>query len=534
MDYVWGELPILTNGGDPLSEQLLEVNAAIKLASLSKNSIVAAIKDLGQNPSKLETIKNAVIAAKPTYYWDRIVKPIAYEINKKDLPSITEATYRQKLGVIEPATENMPQGFDSPTDIRRPVALSRRVISYARRKGLKRSAHMAYRIGRTQLKKKTSKRSARKYVFISHPIDNSGAPLVLLRMINEFAKKFGSQNIVVVTPGVLPHHLKELKQMGIKVDKAALGIGDRIVDLQLGLNNDDFVIMNTLAIYPDYRGYILRALASGRIKHAYWFIHEDTAQIPFVASELTNEKETQLITDLANQGKLTLVVPSRRVQQDYMKLWKIKNVKVLPLYVDVADKYKLSRPSSDYSKLSFLLSGSPADSRKGQLMAMSAFYSFMKDYYEKSPNKYRDFTLNLVGIGDDYVSQQIKVIGKLLGKRLKIYESMPYEDSLAVTRSCNAVICCSLNETFALYVAEGMYMGHVLLRNNSAGMEEQLKDGVNGLFIDTTDIKQFTSAIERLLNKQISDDKLRQMGEASQAIIKPYSKNTYIKILDLK
>jgi glycosyltransferase involved in cell wall biosynthesis len=270
----------------------------------------------------------------------------------------------------------------------------------------------------------------------------------------------------------------------------------------------------------------MRALKSGRLNHAYWFIHEDTEQIALTARDLTEENEVSPIIKLANEQKLTLVVPSNKVMRDYKDLWKTNSVAVLPLNVDVPDKYKKLRSASDYSKLNFLLSGTPADSRKGQLLAMSAFYSFLKDYYEKFPGKYRDFSLSLVSIGDDYVSQQIKSAGKLLGNRLKIYPSLPYEESLDITSKCNAVICCSINETFALYVAEGMYMGHVLLRNDSAGMEEQLKDGVNGFYIDTKDVRQFVKSIEKLLNKKLTDDSLKTMGEASKKIITPYAKNS--------
>jgi glycogen synthase len=48
------------------------------------------------------------------------------------------------------------------------------------------------------------------------------------------------------------------------------------------------------------------------------------------------------------------------------------------------------------------------------------------------------------------------------------------------TATCNAVICCSFNEALPLYVLEGMSMGHIVLRNDAGGMEEQLAETVNG------------------------------------------------------
>ena len=100
---------------------------------------------------------------------------------------------------------------------------------------------------------------------------------------------------------------------------------------------------------------------------------------------------------------------------------------------------------------------------------------------------------------------------------------------MEISAKCNAVICCSLNETFGLYIAEGMLMGHVVLRNNSAGQAEQLQEGVNGYAIDHTDVVQFAGVLEKLLNKKTSSDKqLYEMGVHSKDIINKYGSNSYI------
>src|SRR5690606_15431348 len=133
-------------------------------------------------------------------------------------------------------------------------------------------------------------------------------------------------------------------------------------------------------------------------------------------------------------------------------------------------------------------------------------------------------------IGDDYVSQQVRAIGdSFLGSKLKLHPSVPRNEALDITANCNAVICCSLNETFGLYVAEGMLMGHIVLRNNSAGVDEQLRDGKNGYAIDHKNIKQFASKIEKILNKETSsDESLRKMGLKSQHMMKAYSQTNYV------
>src|SRR5690606_4458691 len=125
----------------------------------------------------------------------------------------------------------------------------------------------------------------------------------------------------------------------------------------------------------------------------------------------------------------------------------------------------------------------------------------------------------------DYISQQVKIIGEsILGNRLHIYPPLPVEEALEVAHHSNVVMCCSLNETFGLYIAEGMAMGHVVLRNDSAGVDEQLSEGENGFLIEA-DVDQIASRIEKLLNKSTSNEELWKMGGASQKIASKYLHN---------
>jgi glycosyltransferase involved in cell wall biosynthesis len=208
----------------------------------------------------------------------------------------------------------------------------------------------------------------------------------------------------------------------------------------------------------------------------------------------------------------------------------VSRTKVINLHVEVDEKYKIPRKADDFESLNFLLSGTAGDGRKGQFLAISAFYRFQKEFADKHPERYRNFKLHLVAINDDYVSNQIKWTAEsLLGNKAVIYPSLPKAKALEITSKCNAVVCCSLNETFGLYIAEGMLMGHVVLRNNSAGVDEQLEDGKNGYLIDHTDIKQFSEAIAKLLDKTtLSNELLIQMSLRSQSIITDYGKNTYL------
>jgi glycosyltransferase involved in cell wall biosynthesis len=531
MDFVWGELAMITNGGDPLSEALLEHDSAIRLPSLSANALSDSIKQVYEKPAILKKVQERMIQQKQRYQWPGLLKPVVAVINEDFYPHVDEVAFRDRLGLTDTTTGQPQENLQPQGRSRRYVGLARKSIGYAKRKGLRRSAKVAVTIARNAAKSKV-RTSGKQYVFISHPINHTGAPLVLLDIVQEYAEKYGAKRIRLVAPGITTEQARDLKKRGIKIDKAALGIGFRVIALQLGLHKNDFVLMNTAAIYDNYRNFMFHALESGKINHAHWFIHEDIEQLPVVAQELVlNTNLRARIDKLINQEKLSVIVPSKRVQADYNEFFDTKLVKVVDLRVEVDDKYVLPHPVSDYDTIRFLLSGTAGDGRKGQLIAISAFYSFLKNFYEKAPEKYRRFQLHLVAIGDEYISQQIKTIGRsLLGDSLIIYPILPKNEALDISAKCNAVICCSLNETFGLYVAECMAMGHFVLRNDSAGIDEQLKEGVNGLRIDSNDVEEFAAALEKVLNKSTySNEQLQQMGEASQEIARIFSTNSYLE-----
>jgi glycosyltransferase involved in cell wall biosynthesis len=135
---------------------------------------------------------------------------------------------------------------------------------------------------------------------------------------------------------------------------------------------------------------------------------------------------------------------------------------------------------------------------------------------------------------DDYISKQILSIGStVLGERLRAFSAVSHDKSLEITRDCNAVICCSFNEALPLSVVEGMSRGHIVLRNDAGGMEEQLDEGVNGFRIDGTDIRQFAGVLARVLDKRtMADSRLQTMGRASQELVNRLLIPSYVDALE--
>lgn len=390
------------------------------------------------------------------------------------------------------------------------------VLTKARQHGLRESLSLAGDIARTRIGRLGDRRKS--FVFLSPPLNNSGAPLILMEIVHEFAVRRGAESVRLLVPRSPDRSSEPSVPAGVRAERAAEALSPHLVRVQLDLRRDDFVFMNTAALPKNYFDVVLDSLRSGRLSHAYWYILEDVEQLSNLAPSLLQPEIRTSIAELATGGRLTLLVLSKKVKANYDELFGTSETRVLPFKGALAGKEKAPLPAAHYSSLRFLMSGKPTDGRKGHHTALAAFHEFMRAYYDASPHQYRPFTLTLIGMTDDYISRQLLSIGStVLGDRLRAVPTASHEMALATTRDCNAVICCSFHETGPLFVLEGMRYGHVVLRNDAGGMEDQLDDGVNGYWIDSTDIRQFAGVLARLLDKRtMSDSQLQMMGQASQ------------------
>ena len=519
MDFVWGEIPMITNGGDPLSDSLIAANAAIKLTDTSEKTLYKELQALIADKKHIKALKKAVAEQKKLYYWHRVVKPISTIINSDYKPYVTEKEFKldNHLQAIEPQAAS--------SRIKKLIKAPRKVAGIIKRKGVKRSAAVAYSTVANRLKRSVAATEGKKYFFFSHPIDYTGAPLVLLDAIEDFAKKVPTQNISLVYPGGEKALVGRMRKLGISLDKAVMGVGGRIIRAQLGIKKDDFVLLNTVAIYPNYRDTVLWMLETDQLNEATWFIHEDKPELRFGE----DKGLVQRIAKLVGSGKLKVFVPSQQTAKEYNDYFSTNKIRPITLRVAVPEQYEAKRKASDFDTLRFMLSGTSTDGRKGQLLAITALAKFQTEYAAKNPDHYRDFSLTLLAVGkDDYVSSQVRSIGKgLLGDKVTFYETKPKDEAMKLTSECNVTVCSSLNETFGLFVAEGMLMGHLLVRNKASGYHEQIIDGKNGYLVDTDDVDAFTKTLEKILNKKQTNADLKKMSDASFEMAKKFKDANY-------
>lgn len=85
VDYIWGELPIVSSGGDSLSEMLESKNAVKILKNNGSEEIFKSIDELYKNPSKILELKKNIVKVKKSLYWDTLTRDLAKFIKKGDI-----------------------------------------------------------------------------------------------------------------------------------------------------------------------------------------------------------------------------------------------------------------------------------------------------------------------------------------------------------------------------------------------------------------------------------------------------------------
>lgn len=536
IDYVWGELVMLSNGGDPLSDLLIDAGAAIRLEGITEDDITRAVSTVvGRS---IDDERRNLVAVKQRFFWDVVVEPLLPHITSEARPYLAELERRGELA--QPRVTGVA-ALQPPTGkVGKVVGKGRTAINIARTKGVKASLDVAMEVARNQAIARSRKAVApvrppgKRYIFVSHPIDFTGAPLVLLDIAEEFAAEYGAKSVQILAPTVEAALQRRIARSGIRTTRSVFGFGDRFLSQQMPVDYDDFVLLNTVAIFDNYRDYVFRLLESGKLRRAYWYIHEDIEQLALVGTTLLTSSARDQVTKLATEDKLVILTPSQRVSKNFSELFGTTHVHTVPVRVEVDDALRTERPAEDFETLRLLLSGNPLDGRKGQFLLLAAVEYFETKFRQPNPEQYRDIAVTLVAVGDNYVARQLKAIGSsVLGERFKAVPSVPKDEAMALSRAANVSVCCSINETFALYIAEGMLMGHVILRNDSAGREEQLRDGENGYFV-TDDVKQFAEQIEKLASRNTTNEQLAAMGRRSQEIAEPFTKGSYLtEILSL-
>ncbi len=518
VDFVWADLPILTNGGDPLGEMLINNNAAMRLKGLSASDIENSIREIAKDKKRVAEYKNNIPAIRKNLYWDVATKSLTDAITSHSKPK--DFQIRSEMVVV---SENQGGRL---LKLRTKI---RKVPNYYRKHGL-RATVLTINTKISDKVQHTTGAGVRRdpgLMVISHQLDLSGAPYVLLDIVKQITKDpelKSKLDFRTFTP-IAKENIRTLNSIGVK-PKVYL-------DKNIGFTyaKGDIVLLNTFAQSSVLIDSVLSALEKDTIKKVFWYAHEATP-INFI-----KPYEARRIHRLLQQDKIVIYATAQDCMDKYVDFFNTpKNIVKMPYKFDIPKEDFRSLKAKDFDKLKFVLPGTVSDGRKGQMPVLYAFIDFYINYYKKNPEKYRDFVLNFVGLDKDFLSQQVVLNGKgTLGDHFEYHPKVTRERNLALTREANVTLCYSLQEALPLFVYEGMAYGHPIIRNESSGEVEQLKDGVNGFKVNSNDFGGLVKSIEKILNKATTTNKkLEEMSKVSNQIALEATQNKYIVIDDIK
>lgn len=518
VDFMWADLPVLTNGGDPLGEIMLEHNAAVRMASLEPKDISESIiKFLGNDKTKIHQLAQNMHKLKADFYWDTVTKDLAETIVKH-----VRARDLETMGIYSAAHGNSGH---TRSRAGRVIAKARKVPAYAKKHGRKATMLAITELVKGKINTKISGGSARKepaYIFVSHQLDMSGAPFIAIDMALDF--KAANKNIEFYT--YLPAHNENFA----KLNKA--GIKPHVLmnkDMVPHFIQGDTVILNTVAHSEVSKEAVFWAAESGVLKQVIWYLHEDDPELLF------RPDEQKRIRKMLESGKMRILVPAHKIWKNYINYFETnKSIILLPYKHAVPAEYKRVLKAEDFSdKLTFILPGTVSDGRKGQLPIFYALVQFYERYFKESPETYRNFELIFVGMTDDFLSRQILAHARALGDHFETHGKVTWTQNLDIVAKANITICYSIREALPLFVFEGMAAGHPILRNDSSGMEEQLFENKNGYLLDSNDYDQVITTFEKLLNKKkTSDATLAAMSAYSNKIALQQEENSYTRAIE--
>lgn len=520
VDFTWANLPILTNAGDPLGDHLIEMSAASKLTSLESAGIAKDLRKLLQTPATLKAMQKQLSEIKSAFYWDIVTELLDAKIQTHDKSS--DLTNYGMYDIV------MPAATGSRGKIRKVVSKAKQIPAYRRKYGTQSTYFALRNIASQQMKKRLPGKLVNtdpKLVVISHQLDMSGAPFVLLDAMKALKQKYPEMSLDFYTFN--PAHKINI------ADLNKLGIKPRILlsrESSPAFNSGDVVLLNTVGYSNQVKESLYENLQNGTIKKLVWYVHEDEPELIF------SKEETKLISTLLESGKIEIVTAAVLTRDHYREHFGNKSaINIQNYQVVTPKKYHRKLKANDFKdKISFSLPGTMGDGRKGQLPIFYAFADFLKETYEKNPEDYRDFELVYIGMHDDFLSRQIERHAvKGLGKRFISYGRLTKEECMDIIMKSNATVCYSIRECLPLFVFEGMSAGHPILRNDCSGMEEQLVDGKNGYYLDSSDYEQVKQTLEKMLNRKKTPDLLlEQMSKKSYEISISQEKNSYLPMIE--
>jgi glycosyltransferase involved in cell wall biosynthesis len=320
-------------------------------------------------------------------------------------------------------------------------------------------------------------------LFVSHETTLSGAPIQLVHLAGWLHEQ--GWDILVVTPDHGPIS-DMLAARGVPTVVETTLLTDLThVWLRQQCQRFDVIVANTIASWPAIRAAHLER------KPSLWYLHETLVAIrliraiPEMASALT-------MADL-------LVTPTRQTARIYQGLTEAP-IEVVP--------YGIPRPQAEASE--------PGEETR--FLTLASF----------EPRKGQDVLATAIGKLDAAVRKgcRFKMAGRVLDEEfyaelrkavagfpeVELIDALEHADALKLLNETDVLVLPSRDETMPIAILEAIGLSKAVISADVGGVREWLRDGMNGLLVETENAGGLAEAIRKCATDHRLVERLKAAG----------------------
>ena len=309
-------------------------------------------------------------------------------------------------------------------------------------------------------------------LFITHSLNNTGAPLVLWDAINACKKAGHIIDVVAMEDGPLREVMERNGIFATVADSflTELAMWQRI------FSKYDAVIANTLVCIE-----AVYALNTTKVP-TLWWIHEH--EYWFKQYQNILPKETELHHNIRVYG----VSP---VTEEYIKKYCGYETRLLTFGIRDVRSGMLAAEDENIRKVRFICPATYCRV-KGQDLLCEAVCNLSSEIREAS-----EFVMCGATIKSEYKYYEGLLDIEHDNKEITILDALNHDDALSLMNKCDYVIVPSRLEPFSVTAVEAMMLGKIPVLSNICGVTHWIKNGENGFVFESENVAALTRVLEQ-------------------------------------
>lgn len=343
----------------------------------------------------------------------------------------------------------------------------------------------------------------KKIIFISHDATLTGAPILLLNLINslQLTGNFLIKIIIKNNIGILQNDFERIAEvlyfnMGIAKKKRHIGNilsstkNRNYNKIKNCLDEADIIFSNTIT-----NGDLFNCFGISKEKKVFTYVHE----LQIAANYYTNEKDIKKVLETTTY----FCVPSEAVKKFLEKHYKIRSEKIKQLNYYIPVNKNLAENIQKQQDIFIVGIIGTLDWRKGaELLPVIIVNLF---------NKYPGIDVQFLWKGSNKQSLEYKRIVYELEKTEyaeKVIFEEPSKDKSAFYETIDILLLCSKEDPYPLVVLEAAAFKKPCVCFDKAGGASEFVQGGAGFVVPFLDINELTDAVYALYsNKDMRNDK---------------------------